>query len=85
MIDVEKRIIAYDAGMHMDLEQLLLEQGSKQTNLWGVNLYQNVTDSNWVEFDSMINIKPKDNNRSRGVEDIKIRNTILEIIKHLIL
>lgn len=85
VVDVEKGVIAYDAGMHVDLEGYLLEQGSEQKNLWGINLLKDVEGDNWVEFDSMINIRPAQNNKSRGVEDENIRQRILEIINKLVL
>ena len=81
VVDIETNDLAVDAGMHSDLEQLLLENGSEQKNLWGINFHpcQFGTD-NFVEFDSMINIRPLDGNRSRGVENIDIQNKIIEIV-----
>jgi len=84
VIDIEKKIIAIDAGMHVDLEQWLLEQGSKQQDLWGINFYPKQAGDEWVEFDSMINIRPGQGNRSRGVEDVSIQQKIREIIARLI-
>ncbi len=84
VVDVEKEIIAYDAGMHVDLEGFLLEQGSEQKNLWGINLLKGIEGETWVEFDSMINIRPAQNNRSRSVEDEEIRNKIMAIINKCI-
>lgn len=83
VVDVEKRVVAYDAGMHVDLEQFLLEKGSRQQDLWGINFLKGVAGEEWVEFDSMINIRPAQHNRSRGVEDELTRKKILEIIKEL--
>ncbi len=85
VVDVGREIIAINAGMHSDLEQLLLDDGSLQTDLWGINLYKNFEGGEWIEFDSMINIRPKQNNRSRGVEDENIRHKITEIINSLLL
>ena len=84
VVDVEKEIIAYDAGMHVDLEACLLENGSNQQSLWGINFLKGVEGGNWVEFDSMINIRPAQNNRSRGVEDKNIQSKILKIVNRLI-
>jgi hypothetical protein len=70
--------------MHADEEAFLLEQGSLQQNLWGINIYPNLEMPNMIEFDSMINIRPNQNNRSRNVEDEIIRKKILEIVTILI-
>lgn len=80
-VDVEKELLAIDAGLHADLETLLLQNGSKQENLWGINLYPELEGEDFLEFDSMINIRPTQNNRTRGVDDEKIRQKIAEIIE----
>ena len=80
VIDVDKEILALDAELHADLESLLLEQGSRQENLWGVNLYPDLTGDNFVEFDSMINLRPSQGNMSRGVDDERIRRRIIGVI-----
>lgn len=84
VVDVKKEIIAVDAELHADLEALLLERGSKQENLWGINLYPELEGTDFVEFDSMINIKPRQENRSRGVENQEIRNKIISIVNKLV-
>ena len=61
-------IFAKDLPMHYDCEQLLLENGSNQSGIWGINLYLDEGDlDDLVEFDSMINIRPAEGNRSRSV------------------
>lgn len=80
VVDTEKKIIAIDAEMHADLEQLLLENGSEQRNLWGINFYSEMTGDDFVEFDSMINVRPSQKNRSRSVDDPEIRKKILEVV-----
>ena len=80
VVDVDKELIAVDAELHSDLESLLLENGSKQKNLWGINLYPGVLGDGFIEFDSMINLRPSQNNRSRGVENEEIRRKIAEIV-----
>ncbi len=84
VVDVEREIIAVDAELHADLEALLLERGSRQENLWGINLYPELTREDFIEFDSMINIKPRQENRSRGVENQAMRNKIISIVNKLI-
>jgi hypothetical protein len=85
VVDVERKIIALDAELHADLEALLLENNSKQKDLWGINLYPMQPKNEMIEFDSMINIRPSQNNRSRNVENLKIRDKIKKIIKKIIL
>lgn len=83
VVDVEKEIMAIDGELHSDCEALLLENGSKQKDLWGINLYVEEEDS-FIEYDSMINVKPSQNNRSRGVDDSKIKEKIKIIVDKLV-
>ena len=85
VIDVDKKIMAIGAGLHADEEAYLLEKDSAQENLWGINIYPDLEMPDMVEFDSMVNIRPRQNNRSRFVEDEKIRNQILDIVKQLVI
>ncbi|TVL37575.1 hypothetical protein A9X84_06370 [Brachyspira hyodysenteriae] len=85
VVDIEKNELALDAELHSDLESLLIENGSLQKDLWGINIYPELDDEDFIEFDSWINIKPTDNNRSRYVEDENIRNKIIEILDNLII
>ena len=80
VVDIDREIIAVDAELHSDLEALLLEDGSKQKNLWGINFYPDMQGDDFVEFDSMINMRPSQNNRSRGVEDESARKKILDVV-----
>lgn len=80
VVDIDREIIAIDAELHSDLEALLLEEGSKQKNLWGINLYSEISGDGFIEFDSMINIRPSQGNRSRGVESGETRKKIIEIV-----
>lgn len=79
VVDIKRELVAVDAELHADLERLLLENSSEQENLWGVNFWN--SDEDFVEFDSMINIRPSQNNRSRYVENEKIREKIIEIVE----
>ena len=83
VVDVEKGIMAIGGELHADEEAILLEQGSVQNNLWGINLYPDIEGDDWIEFDSMINLRPSQNNRSRGVEDAEIRENIITIVNQL--
>ena len=80
VVDVERELIAVDAELHSDLEALLLENGSKQKNLWGINLYPEIQGDDFVEFDSMINMRPSQGNRSRSVENEEMRKKIVSIV-----
>lgn len=85
VVDIEQGIMVVDADLHADEEKLLLENGSEQKDLWGINLYsENFGQTGWVEFDSMINIRPWQDNRSRGVEDEEVRKKIFEIVNKLV-
>ena len=84
VVDVEKGILCIDAELHADIESYLLERGSKQDNLWGINIYPEIEGDDFLEFDSLINIRPRQNNRSRGVEDETIQEKIRNIINNKI-
>lgn len=86
VVDVEQGIMAIGGELHADEEVLLSEnEGSKRENTWGINLYPRKTGGEWLEFDSMVNIKPSLGNRSRGVENLELREKIKEIVKNLII
>jgi len=76
--------MAVDAELHADEEKLLLENGSKQTDLWGINIYPHEEGEKFIEFDSMINLRPYQNNRTRGVKDPKIIEKIVKVVNKLV-
>lgn len=80
VVDVDRALVAIDAELHSDLEALLLENGSKQSNLWGINFYPEIEDDDFLEFDSMINMRPSQGNMSRGVDSEEIQKSIVEIV-----
>ena len=84
VVDIKKEIMVLDGELHADEESSLLENGSEQKNLWGINLYPELEGDDFIEFDSMINLRPSQGNRSRGVEDPAIREKIKAIVKKLI-
>lgn len=84
VVDVRLRIMAIGGELHSDEEAFLLDRGSKQTDLWGINLYTGLPPDQWVEFDSVINIRPLQGNRSRSVDDEMIRSTTMEIVNELV-
>ena len=83
-VDVDKGIMVIDAELHADEEAFLLENGSKQEYLWGINIYPALEKADRIEFDSMINLKPSQGNRSRSVENKNIQEKIIIIVKGLI-
>lgn len=80
VVDIRQEVMAVDAELHSDEEAFLLGEGSAQEDLWGINLYPALAGNDFVEFDSMINLRPSRGNRSRGVEDAAIRGRILAIV-----
>jgi hypothetical protein len=84
VVDIEEEIMVVGGDLHSDEEAMLLEDGSKQENLWGINIYPDMTEDTRVEFDSMINLRPAFKNLSRGVDDPKIQERIIKIVNKLI-
>ena len=84
-VDIYKKIVIIDMEMHVDGEQTLLEAGSKQADVWGINLKPDFYGTEeFIEYDSMINIRPRQNNPSRNVLDEKIRMQIKELIGEVV-
>jgi hypothetical protein len=78
--DVERGLLAVDGELHSDLEALLIQNGSRQQSLWGINLYPDMKGDDFVEFDSMINMRPSQGNRSRYVENEQLREKIMRVV-----
>jgi len=84
-VDVKQRVMALGGELHADEEQLLLDRGSNQSDLWGINLYPaSFGKPEFIEFDSMINLRPSQGNLSRSVEDAAIRRKVNRIVTKLI-
>lgn len=80
-VDVVRKIVIVDMPMHFDGEQRLLEDGSKQQDVWGINLHPiDYGTEDFIEFDSMINIRPSQGNPSKDVLDKAVRRQIVDII-----
>ena len=84
VVDVEREIMAVGGELHADEEALLIENGSEQKNLWGINIYPENENEERIEFDSMINLRPSDDNRSRGVDNPNTQKIIIKIVNKLI-
>lgn len=80
VVDVDRGIMAVGGELHADEEAALLDDGSVQANLWGVNLYPGESGAGWIEFDSMINVRPAKGNRSRDVERDELRAAIRRVV-----
>lgn len=83
--DVHRGLIAIDADLHADLEYYLLENGSMQQDLWGFNLWVDEQGEDFIEFDSLINIRAWQGNPSRDVLDPEVRSAIAGIVNKFIL
>ncbi len=85
VVDVQQGIMAVGGELHADEEALLLDSGSRQVDVWGINLYPaDRGQPGWIEFDSMINVRPSQGNRSRSVEDPATQRRIVEIVDRLV-
>jgi hypothetical protein len=84
VVDLERRVILLDAELHADQEAALLAEGSVRRNLWGINLYPDVDGPDWLEFDSMISLRPSFGNRSRGVDDGATQDAIRTLVDSLV-
>ena len=80
VVDVQEGVLVVDAELYSDEEAYLLQLGSKQEDLWGINIYPDLDKNERVEFDSMINLRPSQGNSSRGVENKEIQKKILDIV-----
>jgi hypothetical protein len=85
VVDVELEVMAVGGELHSDEEIALADAGSKRENTWGVSLYPEKSGDDFIEFDSMINIKPQYGNVSRGVENPEIREKIKAVVRKLVL
>ena len=84
VVDLRRRVMLLDAELHADQESELLAEGSSQSDLWGINLYPDLDGPDWLEFDSMINLRPSFGNRSRGVDDPATRDAIAGLVRTLV-
>jgi hypothetical protein len=84
VVDLRREILLLDADMQADQEALLLTDGSAQADLWGINLYPDAGGDDWLEFDSMINLRPSFGNRSRGIDDRGTRSAVAALVGRLV-
>lgn len=84
VVDVSRGIMAVGGDLHADDAAVLLADSSRLRHLWGINLHPADDGPDWIEFDSMINIRPREGNRSRGVDDERTRARIRRVVESLI-
>ncbi|MFO7899242.1 MAG: DUF5674 family protein [Planctomycetota bacterium] len=84
VVDIEREVMAVGGELHADQEVLLLDQGSAQNDLWGINLYPGKTGGEFIEYDSMINLRPSFGNRSRGIDDPETRRRVADVVHRLV-
>jgi hypothetical protein len=84
VVDVERRVAAVGGELHADAEQLLLESGSRQVDLWGANYYPGQGHEACIEYTALINIRPAQGNRSMLIQDPGIRDRVREMTFALI-
>lgn len=85
VVDVGRGVMAIGGELHSDEEAALLDNGSEQKDLWGINLYPEEAGDEMIEYDSMINVRPSQGNRSREVEDETMRDAIRAIVARLVM
>jgi hypothetical protein len=84
VVDVERRTMAVGGELHSDEEAMLLDDGSTQSDLWGINLYTGEQGDGFIEFDSMINVRPAQGNPSRSVMDASTRARLRAVVTQLV-
>ena len=84
VVDVQRGVAAVGGELHADEEAVLLEQGSRQDDLWGANYYPGKGEAGCIEYTSLINIRPARGNRSMVIEDEGVRARVREITFDLI-
>lgn len=82
--DIERGLIALGGDWHMDGNTALIEDGSEQKNLWGFNIYPEKKGTDAIEYDSLINIRPAQNNRSRAIQDMDVKKKVRAIVAKLV-
>lgn len=84
VVDVERERIAIGGELHADAEQVLINAGSRQQDLWGANYYPGRGRDGCVEFTSLINISPARSNRGMEITDSALRARIQSLSWSLI-
>ena len=80
VVDIRRRILAGGGEMHSDCESVLLDNGSEQDDLWGANWYP---DEQRIEFESLINIRPRLGNRNILIQDEDLRQKVESVTREI--
>ncbi len=80
VVDIEKEIVAFGGEYHADANEIIIENGSRQSDVWGFNVYVDRPRDSWIEYVSLINIRPQAGNMEMEIQDNNIRDTIKAII-----
>lgn len=84
VVDVARKILALGGDLHADGEQLLLDDGSKQEDLWGATIYPGKEGEDQIECAALINIRPRQENRSMEIEDAERRRAVEHVIRAVV-
>jgi hypothetical protein len=82
VVDIEERTICVGGGLHSDEEAVMLEKGSRQQNLWGANYYPDLPGDDRFEYNSMINVRPSDDNHKQDIQSEVIRQKVRQLAIH---
>ncbi len=80
VVDIEKEIVAFGGEYHIDANQKLIEQDSEQKNIWGFNVYLDRPRNDWIEYISLINIRPTQGNAGMEISNPGIRDRMKKIV-----
>jgi hypothetical protein len=79
VVDIERGVAAVGGELHADAEQLLLQAGSRQADLWGANYFPGTGQDDCIQYTSLINIRPGQGNRTMEIQDPLLRGRVREI------
>ena len=82
--DIVQMRLAVGGELHMDSNELLIKTGSSQQDVWGFNIYPDMPEADLLEFNSLVNIKPRLGNRSANIMDEKVQKKIREVVKKFV-
>lgn len=84
VVDLSRRLLALGLDLHADGEQALLDDGSRQEDLWGANVYPEKQRAAAIEYTSLINIRPRQDNRSMNIQDPTRREAVAAVLHELL-
>ncbi len=81
VVDIRRRLLAGGGAMHSDCETALVEDGSQQDDLWGANWFPG---EQRIEFESLINIRPRLDNRSLVLQSDRLRQPVEAVAREFL-